>query len=373
MKNTNKLDALTFLRFVAASLVVVFHYGATTVFYSALPFTLKIGPLMVTFFFVLSGFVISISHYKKKIEFGRFYLNRISRIFPAYFVSLLIFVAYSPAPTDMYDAVLALTMLQAWVPSYALIGNSPAWSISVEIFFYLVAPALILLSNKGEKSSAKLWIGFAVAVWAISQAVLMVMASPPFYTGYPSASHDLVFYFPLSHFCSFLLGFAGGIAYKNGFLRNQISDFVAISLLIATLLLINEVRIYGKVINDLFGYHVPYTSSFYSLLFLPAVYFCGLADNTLRRVIGSPALVLLGEASYALYIFQTPVHLGFESIVPSDMFTSPNIRFAVYFFMLALISIVVYKFVEAPIINFVKQKYKASYSASSLRLDSHTR
>lgn len=371
MKNTNKLDALTFLRFIAASLVVLFHYGATTTFYDVLPFTLKIGPLMVTFFFVLSGFVISLSHYKKEINFGKFYLNRFSRIFPAYFISLIIFAAFYPAPILPSDAIMALTMVQAWVPNYALMGNSPAWSISVEMFFYLVAPALILLSNKGEKTSAKIWFACAVAVWALSQAVLMVMATPPVYTGYPSASHDLVFYFPLSHFCSFLLGFAGGIAFKNGFLRNKLPDIATISLLIISLLIINEVRIYGQVINDFLGYQTPYTSSFYSLLFLIPIYLCAVANNTLRKALGLPLLVLLGEASYALYIFQTPVHMGFDSLIPADTFSSPNMKFAAYFSILLLISIAVYKYIESPITNFVKQKSKSTRTVTNLSAETN--
>jgi peptidoglycan/LPS O-acetylase OafA/YrhL len=357
MIKSNKLDTLTFLRFVAASLVVMFHYGTDTIFYQSLPNLLKAGPLMVTFFFVLSGFVISISHYNKPLHIGNFYLKRFLKIFPAYFISLIIYTMAVRGSVLGHDFFFEASMIQAWIPSYALVGNAPAWSISVEVFFYVVAPAMIVLSNKGAAVSWKKWLIGSILFWLVSQMILSVIAQPPFYTGYPSASHDLVYYFPGSHFCSFLLGFAGGLAFRCGVLRSKVSDPLAIILLIVVVLLIDRLRAYSGLLNDTVGYKIPYMSSFYSILFLPIIYLCAMANKTLVRLMVWPFMVLLGEASYAIYILQMPVHLAVSIIFPSwSTLSSPSLKFTLFFLALAFLSIVLHKFVELPVSSLIKKK-----------------
>jgi peptidoglycan/LPS O-acetylase OafA/YrhL len=57
-----RIEALTFFRFLAASTVVIFHFGIPT--FGANNFTVS-GPKMVTFLFVLSGFVMGLAYLKK--------------------------------------------------------------------------------------------------------------------------------------------------------------------------------------------------------------------------------------------------------------------------------------------------------------------
>jgi len=57
-----RIQALTFIRFFAAFVVVVFHYGRESRL-AQLSFPLmECGPEMVTFFFVLSGFVLMVAY-----------------------------------------------------------------------------------------------------------------------------------------------------------------------------------------------------------------------------------------------------------------------------------------------------------------------
>jgi peptidoglycan/LPS O-acetylase OafA/YrhL len=100
---------------------------------------------------------------------------------------------------------LNLTFLQSWISPYPLAVNSPAWSVSVEMFFYTTFP-LILFFIKKMKPNPERFLIFTILFWAFTQFILINLQNSKFYLGFLTTSHDLIFYFPLSHFCSFLIG-----------------------------------------------------------------------------------------------------------------------------------------------------------------------
>jgi peptidoglycan/LPS O-acetylase OafA/YrhL len=358
LNTSNKLDSLTFLRFIAAISVVIYHFGSQTIFYQLLPAILKAGPLMVTFFFVLSGFVISIAHVNKPLSIGSFYLNRIARIFPAYLLALVLYTTTVGSSFLGADFLLPLSLLQAWIPGDALRGNAPGWSVSVEMFFYAVAPALIFLSSKQYASNWRKWFTYSSAIWLIGLACVTLMAQKPFYGGYPSPTHDIVFYFPLSHASSFLLGFAGGIAYKNGFLKNKFSNTSLAAALFIFMAIINEIWFQAVLIDRTNPtYKMPYSSGFFALPFLVIIYLCAITEKTLSNIFKFPAITLLGEASYAIYIFQMPIALAVNKYIPESASFSPNIKFGLYFTILLTVSVVSYKLIEAPVTRAIRKKY----------------
>lgn len=151
---------LNTLRFFAAYFVVL-HHGETIRAKYGLPnfedFSFfKNGSLAVSFFFVLSGFLITyllLSEIKKtdNISLPKFYMRRVLRIFPLYY--LLVFIGLIAIPiflnlihfpnTQPYDTatggVLFLFFLSFVVN--ALFGShllEPLWSIGVEEYFYLI-------------------------------------------------------------------------------------------------------------------------------------------------------------------------------------------------------------------------------------------
>ena len=157
------LDALTGLRFFAAAYVVTYHYAADAL--RGAPAVARninaCGPTAVSVFFVLSGLVLA---YGSTDDEGRcakaaprFWLDRFARIWPLFAVA-----AIAAAPLDLgrlrhewgttgtaayayvlVHTVLALLLVQAWVPHLAVTANGPGWSLSVEAFFYAVFPRLV--------------------------------------------------------------------------------------------------------------------------------------------------------------------------------------------------------------------------------------
>src|SRR5271157_15353 len=179
-----RLPAITSLRFFAAFHVALFHIDAMGAITG--PPWLKtfagIGYVGVSFFFVLSGFILVYTYAGRNIVLREFWQTRFARIYPAYLFSLLLsfpffyfgalkmhvpFFAFSEQHFAL-ASVLVLLLLQSWVPAAALSWNAVAWSLSVEAFFYAIFP--FALTRFGKLSRRMLWT-LIPACWIAGLAV----------------------------------------------------------------------------------------------------------------------------------------------------------------------------------------------------------
>lgn len=357
-----RLESLTFLRFIAALVVVIFHYGSGTSIYTNLPTILNCGPIMVTFFFVLSGFVLAISNTKKNISTPQFYVNRAARILPIYLIALLAYLILTRSSLNG-RFLLSATLIQSWFPRYATSLNYPGWSVSVEMFFYAICPLLIFISNTQKKISLTLWLAFAVFFWAFSQVILSYYSRTN--SGPGTSAHALINYFPPSHLCSFILGFTAGLFFKAGILRRLTGEKTSLAISILLFAVIGKVIDYGQTIDNATGVHIAYASSFTAILFTPAIYFCAIANNLLKKSVLMPALVILGEASYSLYILQEPAHLAFQMIPTQLKFESDTVNFSMFVILLVALSIASYFVIEKPFSTAVKKFYAKRIKSSA--------
>lgn len=129
--------------------------------------SLDIGTIAVATFFFISGFLMPMTyaaHYQKHgawVGIGKFYCNRILRLYPLYWVSLLCifglqFAGYLARGYSNWEAswasyaqnFLLLGLNQSSVWGGYLRFNNPAWTLDVELQYYLVAPVLVLLATK---------------------------------------------------------------------------------------------------------------------------------------------------------------------------------------------------------------------------------
>ena len=141
------IDYLTGLRFFAVFLVFCSHMHLEKNFgdSSLLILIFKQGFVGVSFFFVLSGFILSYTYENqiKNLKFNnkKFLLKRFFRLWPLHFITMIPFV-FLNENIDILNIIsifLNLSFLQSWIPNVNIYYdlNTPSWSLSNEIFFYI--------------------------------------------------------------------------------------------------------------------------------------------------------------------------------------------------------------------------------------------
>jgi peptidoglycan/LPS O-acetylase OafA/YrhL len=153
-KNIARIARLDHLRFLAAALVVLYHYCGKILSVDAhsrniLANILVEGSSGVDIFFVLSGFIFGLISYQKKIRYGDFLWSRVVRIYPLYLVAILLVLATHAEKFLPLDSVLLLFPIFIVGYLVALPGFGQLWTVGVEFQFYLIFPflAAFLLRN----------------------------------------------------------------------------------------------------------------------------------------------------------------------------------------------------------------------------------
>jgi peptidoglycan/LPS O-acetylase OafA/YrhL len=145
-----RLRALDGLRLVAALMVCSYHYGGRggdisnawgrdpSHVFPQLAGAFSYGPLGVQIFFVISGFVISMSGWGRSLK--DFAVSRITRLYPAYWVALIIitvaFAATGLPRVPNTDLLVNFTMFQMPAGAQRVLGV--CWTLWAEMRFYLL-------------------------------------------------------------------------------------------------------------------------------------------------------------------------------------------------------------------------------------------
>jgi peptidoglycan/LPS O-acetylase OafA/YrhL len=321
-------------------MVVIHHYG-----YNLFPFCYaqKIfhsGNLAVSYFFVLSGFVLYISYHGRQIAYADFLRRRLGRIAPVYWLALALFLVvsftlgqYVFTANLLKQILYSALFIQAWFPAYALCLNSPAWTISVEMLFYLSFPLLLMMQQR----SARAFAVATVVVFAVSQAVHMHYAAGPL----DVRTEAIVFFNPLIHISQFMLGMAGGYIFRHTTIRPQHVRWAPLSLLALALFLI-------ALRPDNISYHAGLIAPVFLALILSIAI-------TNPRPLNARWLVFLGEISYGIYILQFPVHDFMKALNTRLLHLPEPWFFYATLLMLILTAAVSYTLIEAPVRRWVNR------------------
>jgi peptidoglycan/LPS O-acetylase OafA/YrhL len=204
-----KLDALTGLRIVAASMIVLHH--SRTLQIPVPNFALDHG---VSFFFVLSGFIIAYAYPRldSKTEIFKFLTARVARIWPAHFAALLLVLAGTQMRLDR-TFIANVLLVQGWVPSWPwYFGyNAVSWSISVELFFYIIFPLLIFQWNRSWWWK---WIATALLVGSLIWLGGVMHLSNVSENDEPTL-HGLLYISPLARLFEFTTGMVTYLAFQR--------------------------------------------------------------------------------------------------------------------------------------------------------------
>ncbi|MET7288011.1 acyltransferase [Streptomyces sp. NPDC005573] len=172
------LPSLTGLRWMAALLVFGLHVHNFGYFGGGagriVTWGFGAGATGVSFFFVLSGFVLTWSARPRDRAFA-FWRRRIARVYPVHLATLVValVMAYvlsrQAKPPTPKQALANIALVHSWWHPWWQTLNPVSWSLACEAFFYAAFPALILLLRRlGARGAA--------ALGALSVAAVLVLA-----------------------------------------------------------------------------------------------------------------------------------------------------------------------------------------------------
>src|SRR5438270_7928300 len=168
------------MRFMATVPIVLIHVGSNFFGPPWLRSAFGYGYIGVSFFFVLSGFVLTWS--TADIPARRFWWLRFARIWPAQaLVAALVFVFLMQGrPPDWPGRAADFLLVQSWWPSSDVYfgGNGVSWSLSCEAFFYVVFPALAIGIRRLDRRGLAVVGAVLVALLASAPAAAELWGLP---------------------------------------------------------------------------------------------------------------------------------------------------------------------------------------------------
>ena len=349
-----------FLRFVAAMLVVLYHSAARmpandSIFQSLFDVGEAVGFAGVDIFFVISGFIMAHTTQDQGgaangLDFAR---RRIARIFSGYwpFFILAVVIFYNFRPEHFANANL-LKSFFLWPQSLNLILLEITWTLSFEMYFYLLFSVLILLFNPQNRYRV-----------ILSATVLLLGLNLYQHFVTNSFSPENIYYlsfWPQFLGSPFLLEFFAGVLIAWWLAKKPTGPALSWMIIGCALFLaggwINE-SIYSGLIEQ--GYHVVPRVFVYGL---PA---CMILTGLVRmetRGLRAPARFssITGGASYAIYlshilILSLVLNLGFNRLVSS---WSGNMMIAAYIMLMLFMlgfSVLHYTILERPLHRLFKR------------------
>jgi peptidoglycan/LPS O-acetylase OafA/YrhL len=311
-----RLEGLTTLRFFAALHVILFHLKVEGILTGG-PWWYQnfagIGYIGVTFFFVLSGFILAYTYAAADIDPRQFWEARFARIYPAYLFSLvltapsfLFAVRYLNLPFYAWSgrhlpwaAVLTVGLMQAWIPQGALTWNPVCWSLSVEAFFYSVFPFLLRWARSLSRRQLLGWIA-ASSLASLTFSVAYILVHPDGAAKINSSEVTLFWknvlsFNPLVRLPEFIVGVLTGRWFLD---RRTNQRHGSICVLIGAVVIVLITILAARIPNPMIS------AGFLSPAFAAIIY--GVAQQPRwTRFLAFPLLVLLGHASYSLYLLHS--------------------------------------------------------------------
>ena len=301
----SRLPALTGLRAFAALNLVFFHFSNPDTFGWFSPVVYN-GYTSVSFFLLLSGFILTYNYSDRAAQGALrkrdFWVARLSRLYPVYLFTLLVSLGMLAAEWGarshrdfVLGSILTPLLLQGWNPMLATFWNTPAWTMSTEVFFYVIFP-FIVVWKRPQKLPWLLALMFGLWMAGMVLPTLYMHFHPDgdLWPGRYSSGFWLraLKFTPPPHLPSFLFGMA--LADLNERIPRQ--SYLRLGLGAAGLAALYTVLYYAG--------HLPYVFLHDGLLMpLFAAIILGLAgENLLSRFFSFMPFVRIGEASYCLYL-----------------------------------------------------------------------
>lgn len=358
-----KLPSLTGSRFWAALLVFLFHsslpsdlapFSDPTIQHIFTVIVGKAGWLGVSYFFILSGFIMVWSA-RDNDTVGDFYLRRFAKIYPTHCLTWAI--AFIIGAMSIYQYKLwssNLLLLNTWVDDvhYFFVGNRPSWSLCIEAMFYLSFPFLFRVMKTIPEKFDLPGLIIVTAASLLVQTYIYIWVEPDKMMGaFPiSQQHFWVSYiFPPSRIFEFLAGMFAARLLMNGRML-VLTKTASFTLLAATYI--------GSM-------YIPYQFSMSVVFIIPVcLLIVSIAGDDLKyrnTLLNSKTSVWLGEISYSFYMVHFLVLFYFLNLTAGRKFSLPEgiALIAVALVLSVSFASFLYKYFEVPVMKLILEKCRA--------------
>ena len=352
------IKPLTSLRFFFALIVFLSHIKfipeSEVFLYQIFNLLFRQGAIGVSFFFILSGFVLALNYKnrikEKEVSFKEFWIARVARIYPLYLITLLFSVPLSfqlninSLSFWIQGLIANIFLVQSFIPHIDVYygPNGPGWSISNELFFYLLFPFLIVILSRYSK--------------AISWGLILLLLIPLGVYLSPDDLHEFLFYInPIARLADFFIGILLFRLYEleifsawfQSKFRANFSEISAIGLFA----LFFAVSRYIPT-----GYLY---SSFYWIPMATIIFIFSYQAGSVSDLLSNKFFILLGEISYGFYLWHIIViHYVYFFIYRFFPFPNSYLVLVAIFLATLIISYLSYKIIEIPTNRYIRKKFR---------------
>ena len=370
------LHPLTSMRFAAAAFVAFHHFALLSGVHPPVGWVdtlLGLGYVSVNFFFVLSGFVLAWNYIDEQGQFRvsqrSFWVARVARLYPAYALALLFalprFIQLAveggaPAPgvvplTNPWvvaaTAVTTPLLLQVW---FGLLSwNTVAWSLSVEAFFYVTFPFIVPRIGRATRKQLVVLGVIVAAAPILLTSVVFAGALGRSASWYEVATFTEGFFYasPLIHWPEFVLGVIAGRLFQLRSLEGRITRWKPGYEYLAVVAMLVLLLVFGQLPEAMF---VATMAPVFGCLIFAFAH----GQSAMARVLSWPVLILLGNASYALYLFHAIFIQAYVDAAAvwgtTWMLTWP--AFVLCFLLIVGFTIVVFEKIEEPARDWIRRR-----------------
>lgn len=331
---------MQWLRAIAAMLVMLFHTSQGVQFRTGALTSrwTNFGACGVDIFFVISGFIMTVTSAGRTFQLGDFVIKRVLRIMPIYWLfTLLKAIALLLIPSlvlfsvfSVPNVITSLLLVPYDTPGRGMVPLIiVAWSLEFEIMFYLVfGVCRALLPER----------------WVVAITLIFLTMTATYLAG--PASYVINFYARPVVF-EFLFGILLGRLFLNDRLPRKRVCLALIAIASAALLILPQ----GGETTRFLLWGVP-----------SAALVCGMvALEKHYRLWQWPVMTFIGDSSYSLYLTHTlavpfimlPLRYLHPGLVGSYIYLMPMLPLQV------LIGCIAFQFVERPVTLMLQRRYKA--------------
>lgn len=350
------IRSLTPFRFFAALLVFMFHIGFRKY---------ELGYIGVSFFFVLSGFILTYNYHQKfdkltSKNISSFYVARFAKIYPLHVLTFLMAFPVvlksqvDGVPNTILKGFINVFLLQSYFPDPKIFFsfNTVSWSLSNEMFFYILFPFIIYGLGKFLKVTNNTRLIFLlVFTWSI---VLFVFSTVKNVT-----IDDWVLYiFPISRVFDFFVGVLLALIFINKSKNRVKINCLQFSILeISTLVLLLISILYSPNINQ---------SLRFSIYFLPfisfLIYVYSFQKGIVSKILSNKFLLFLGEISFSFYMIHLLTIIYVSKITRHFLIENTFITNSSSFVISIMLSLLLYSKFEEPLRKKIRNAYNRKYN-----------